>query len=100
MSAPLLLLVSGLVVLGLRASFLVPAGRITLPVSWRTTLEHARPAVLGALTASVVVGSSGVASVDPVAVAVAAIAYVVAGRAGMLTTVAVGFAAAVLLLLL
>ncbi|MEM9039724.1 MAG: AzlD domain-containing protein [Actinomycetota bacterium] len=98
MSAPMLLLVSGLVVLGLRASFLVPAGRITLPLSWRTTLERARPAVLGALTASVVVGSSGALSVDPIAVAVAAVAYVVAGRAGMLTTVGVGFAAAALLL--
>ncbi|HEX6311560.1 MAG TPA: AzlD domain-containing protein [Acidimicrobiia bacterium] len=91
MSGLALLAVTGVLLYGLRASFIVPAGRLTIPAGLERLLEHARPAVLAALLVSVIVGGPGT-GFDPAAVVVAAVAMVAASRLSFLATTVVGLA--------
>ena len=78
------------IVFAIRALFILPAGRFGIPDSWRSALDHARPAVLAALLTTVLVGSGPLAAPDLRAVAIAAVAVAVSSRASMGTTVLVG----------
>lgn len=91
MSGLVILLVTGVALYAQRASFIVPSGRWVMPARWEAVLVHARPAVLGALLASVLVDRGG--APDLGALAVAAVAFAAAGRLGFLGTTVVGIAA-------
>lgn len=96
MSGLLLLVLAGLSIYAIRASFIAGAGRVELPAALERALAHGPPAVLAALLGSVVV-PAGPGSVDLTALAVAAVAIVASRRLGMLSTVAIGSVLLVLL---
>ena len=80
------------IVFSIRALFVLPAGRFTIPPAGRAALEHARPAVLAALLATVIAGSGPLATPDVHAIAIAGGAAVVSRRWSMPATVLAGVA--------
>ena len=96
MSGFLVLAVTGALFYGQRASFIAGAGNRRIPPAWERRLDHARPAVLGALLVSVMAPGDG-ALPDGPALVVAAVAFVAAGRFGLLGTVLAGIATVIAL---
>lgn len=86
---------------GIRAFFLVTAGRFALPPRVEALLQHTRPAVFGALLAGGVVDAAPPSMPDPTGLAVLAVVALAARRgtmthmviAGMATIAAVGMLA-------
>ena len=89
MSGFLVLAVTGALFYAQRASFIAGAGARGLPPKWERRLSHARPAVLGALAVSVMAPGNDMVPGAHAAV-VAAVAFVAAGRVGLLGTVVAG----------
>jgi branched-subunit amino acid transport protein len=96
-----MLALAGLGIYGIRASFLLSAGRVRLGPACRRALGHARVALLGALLADVLTRQPSAAGLlDPTALVVVVVAALAARRAGPAAAVPAGLIAIVALGLL